>query len=83
MHSEGEDLCLNSEVNPLALGFYGRFDRWILLNSRTGRVWSMTAAHGEAICDSDTAMIKHVSEQEQEHAVCYSLIIQTHCLIRL
>jgi len=29
MHSESEDLCLNSEVNPLALGFYGRFDRWI------------------------------------------------------
>lgn len=48
-----------------------------LLNSRTGGVCSMTAAHGGAICDSTTA-INHVSAQEYKHAVCYSVIIQTH-----
>lgn len=35
------------------------------LNSWTGGVYSMTAAHGEAICDSATA-INHVSGQKHK-----------------
>ncbi len=74
LHGESEDLCLNREFNPLALGFMGG-----LTDESAEDWWSMTAADGEAICDSATA-INHISAKKHKCNVllCHTDTYKSH-----